>query len=345
MLVEKIFTVTVNIQDANNYLSNPETILNSILRRRFIGKCYQSVFIIDILEIIERAPCRIQRTNLSAHGFVDVQFKAEVSIVMPGDILNNVTIYDSNSKFIRGESNTDGSASVVVMGKDSNITGVVRKDQIISIRVKQMDYSPNRDKFTAIGIPVTCEKSVILYNVTGKMDKRMYRHLQPICKNIEDMLQTRENLMKLNSNALIRMESVIYTYSTFANDKIHKVDNWSGPTTSANYMFETRNILKILKDNNPEYDFSGIWGRDLSIVKSSPLVAMYNQSETEKMLVDSTDVEIVESKPETMIIGMIKSIYNYLKYINENAVTFSKQSVFDEHKNIWLTMKQSQISN
>lgn len=348
MLVTKTFTETINITAINSALSNFRTILTSHLRRRYVGKCHKSVFVVEILEIIRHSPCLIQTTNLSGDGYVNVEFNALVTVVMPGDIVNNVVIYDSNSKLVRGNSDTDGSAEVIIAGKGSNITGVLRNEQIVSVIVKKTDYSPNRDKFTIIGVPVECETKMVLYKVTGKLPQKMYDNLKLIIDNIAELMQTRTELMELNENALMRMEKVIYSYPEFGAVSKAVTDTkskkWSGPTPiKVDREFEIVDIIEVMSDVNAvDFDFTGLWGRDLSLIQSSPFVSKHSGNLSE--YTSKGTITIIDATTSQMVIAVLKSIYNYLKYINENATSFSKQTTFDEHKNVWMSMAQTKIT-
>ena len=328
MLEKKLITTTVNIADAINYSANAKSTLMSILIRKFTNKCYNGSYIIEVLKIIEKSACRVQKTNLSGEGYVDVTFEVLVSIINVGDIVTNCIIHKIDT-CITCESNTDG-AAIVAIPLNNHIAKVVSVGQTLSVNVIAVKYDPFKSKITVIGNPIECNKQNIVYKVEGKISKTEYPSIVDLCKKIHELYENRKLLIAVNNTSIDRMEHAIYPYKSISSPtEMEWIKELKGPIKFVDNSSEVINILDICID--PEYDFTGLWGRNPALVKSSPYVNKYETSD------DS--IEIINCTAYNMVLIMLNSIYKYTKYINETSVIYGKESEYKKHMNIWMSMK------
>ena len=327
MLVNKFITTTINISDAINYSANEMSTLMSILIRKFTNKCYNGSYIIEVIKIIEKSPCRVQKTNLSGDGYVDVMFEVLVSIINVGDIVTNCIIHKIDT-CITCESNTDG-AAIIAIPLNNHIAKVVSVGQSLSVTVVAVRYEPFKSKITIIGTPVECDKQNIVYKVEGRMSLSEYSNITELCHKIHELYKNRKLIIDTNKTSVEHMEHAIYTYKPI----LIKEDEWykglKGPIQFiSDTVGELVNILDICTD--VEYNFTGLWGRIPSLVKSSPFVNKYKDNPTD---------ELVVCTPFHMVLTVLNSIYKYTKYINETSVIYSRESEYKKHMNIWMSMK------
>jgi hypothetical protein len=335
MLVKKIITTTINITDAINYSANEMSTLMSILIRRFTNKCYNGSYIIEVMKILEKSPCRVQKTNLSGDGYVDVMFEVLASIINTGDIITNCIIHKIDT-CVTCESNTDG-AALIGIPLTNQIAKVVSIGQILSVTVVAVRYDVTKSKISVIGVPVECDKQNIVYKVDGRLSSNEYANITELCKKIYELYENRKLIMSANNTSVTRMEHVI-TLEGFngiarRGDKHKKELEWYsgliGPITfMPDPLGELVNILAVCKD--ADYNYTGLWGRSPTLVKSSPFVNKYT---------DDAPHELVVCTPFHMVLTMLNSIYKYAKYINETSVIYSKESEYKRHLHIWMSMK------
>ena len=317
MLVNKFITTTINISDAINYSANEMSILMSILIRKFTSKCYNGSYIIEVIKIIEKSPCRVQKTNLSGDGYVDVTFEVLTSIISVGDIVTNCIVHKIDT-CITCESNTDG-AAIIAIPLNNHIAKVVSVGQTLSVTVVAVRYEPFKSKITLIGTPIECDKQNIVYKVEGRLSPNEYGNVAELCKKINDLYENRKSIIAVNNASVDRMERVITPGGI--NGSVHKDDTKLG---------ELINMISICSE--AEYNFTGLWGRSPGLVKSSPNVIKYKDELTEQH-------ELVICTPFHMVLNVLNSIYKYIKYINETSVIYSKESEYKKHLNIWMSMK------
>lgn len=330
MLVTKLITTTVNISDAINYSANAKSTLMSILIRKFTNKCYNGSYIIEVTKIIEKSACRVQTTNLSGEGYVDVTFEVLASVINIGDIVTNCVIHKIDT-CITCESNTDG-AAIVAIPLNNNIAKVVSVGQILSVVVIAVKYDPFKSKITIIGNPIECDKQNIVYKVDGRMSSVEYASIAELCKKIHELYENRKLILTANSASIERMEHAIYPYKNVSTPSESEwIKGLKGPTKFVAQSVTLENMLTLCED--PNYDFTGLWGRNSVLVKSSPFISKYNES----------DHEIVDSTPYNMVLTTLNSIYKYAKYINETSVIYGKESEYKKHLNIWMSMKLAAI--
>lgn len=326
MLVNKFITTTINIPDAINYSANEMSTLMSILIRKFTSKCYNGSYIIEVIKIIKKSACRVQKTNLSGDGYVDVMFEVLVSIISVGDIVTNCIIHKIDT-CITCESNTDG-AAIIAIPLNNHIAKVVSVGQSLSVTVVAVRYEPFKSKITIIGMPVECDKQNTVYKVDGQLSTDEYSNIVKLCGKIHELYENRKLIINVNSISVNRMEHAIMPNMKTSSTEVEWYNGLKGPTES-NTTGELINMLSICTDI--KYNFTGLWGRSLSLVKSSPFVNKYNE--------DPPMHECVVCTPFHMVLTMLNSIYKYTKYINETSVIYSKESEYKKHLNIWMSMK------
>jgi hypothetical protein len=334
MLITKLITTTVNIQDAINYSANAKSTLMSILIRKFTNKCYDGSYIIEVTKIIEKSACRVQKTNLSGEGYVDVTFEVLASVINVGDIVTNCVIHKIDT-CITCESNTDG-AAIVAIPLNNNIAKVVSVGQTLSVVVIAVKYDPFKSKITIIGNPIECDKQNIVYKVEGRMSAIEHSSITDLCKKIHELYENRKLVLAANNASIDRMEHAIYPYKNIIpSADVEWIKGLKGPTKYiATPDLDMENMLSLCTD--PNYDYTGLWSRIPSLVKSSPFVNKDIKPDKSHVLVNST--------PYNMALTTLNSIYKYAKYINETSVIYGKESEYKKHLNIWMSMKLNALS-
>ena len=92
MILEKIFDVTLNINNPINFCTNKKHYILIELNNLYTNKCFMGSYIIEILEVLQSSSCRIINTNSSGDGIIDVRFLANVFILNSWDALIGVEI-------------------------------------------------------------------------------------------------------------------------------------------------------------------------------------------------------------------------------------------------------------
>jgi hypothetical protein len=98
MKITKVLEARIDINDINHIFSANynETVLK-MLKEKFKGRCFKSVYILDILRIIRRSDFNCKNKTLDGNMYVDVQFEVEGLVYEQNEILHNCKIVHINN--------------------------------------------------------------------------------------------------------------------------------------------------------------------------------------------------------------------------------------------------------
>ncbi|GFR88929.1 BA71V-D339L (G9L) [Elysia marginata] len=342
MITEKFYAETVDIADPENYAASPERYLMTWLRRRFEGRCRKGAYILRIVEISRRSLCRIKETDLSGEGYVDVEFLATVSLLAQWDILTGVVVAN-RAQLIVGKSEVEGVTIATVL--ESPEAETVREGQIISIRVAKAQYTADQAQATAVGPLLTCDKSAPVYRVDGELTLENARTLAPLVARVKTLLTARAALAKTRRESFAFFEGLLYSYPAPSEAKEAQTittmaaEAWEGPPghpLPAGIV--AANLLEVVDTAAAGgVNVAGLWSRDLSIYRSSPLAAKVSGE------VPGWWSSPVDATPITAFASMLKSVYEFLKAVNEMVGIYAPPGVLESHKNIWVVMRNAQL--
>jgi hypothetical protein len=347
MLIEKLYAETLDVQDPENYSADPERYLTTYLRRRFEGHCRKGAYIVRIIEIVRRSACRMKETDLSAEGYVDVEFRAEVSLLAQWDILTGVVVA-SRAQLIVGKSEVEGVTVATLLPTPEAET--VREGQTISIRVLKAQYNADQAQATAVGPLLTCDKAAPTYKVAGSLTPEDARALAPLAARVKALLEARAVLVEGADGAASRrddlafFEGLLYSYPRAGDGAPQRVESkgaeaWEGP---AGYPLpagtEAVNILDLVDEAlEGGANVTGLWSRDLVLHRSSPLVAKATGAAPARWGPPAG------ATPRTAFASMLKTVHDFLKAANEMVAVYDSLEAIQNHKNIWLVMRGAQL--
>lgn len=322
MILEKIFDVTLNINNPINFCTNKKHYILIELNNLYTNKCFMGSYIIEILEVLQSSSCRIINTNSSGDGIIDVRFLANVFILNSWDALIGVEIEKNQSlivgKYKRPELGID------VTFKPTNLQATsLTIGQIIPVRIIKAIHKPKENKIAAAAVLLTCDKKVITYRVKGEISKIAIPEIQMLFDKIINELKLRE---RINKQKIRFFESLIYSFKQLdtTDEKIAVNDvYWEGPKSN---VTNTVNIFNTL-----DMDLTGFWSRPLHICRSCPLIAISQTKPSEYIL----------TAPHLMIIDFAKNILNFLKAIRECCELYTPELI-KSHENIWNMMRSAQ---
>lgn len=99
MKVVKFLETRIDISNINDmFCSDYNLMIINLLKKKFNNRCYKSVYILDILEIINRSNLNCKSKSLDGYVYMDVQFKALCLLYETGEIIHNCKIVQILSK-------------------------------------------------------------------------------------------------------------------------------------------------------------------------------------------------------------------------------------------------------
>lgn len=326
MLLEKVFEVTLDVNNPINFCTNKNQHILTELNNIYVNKCYMGSYIIDIIDILQTSSCRIVNTNSTGNGIIDVRFIANVFMLNSWDILIGVEV-EKNQSLIVGKYKKPN-LTIDVTFKPTNIqSNSLMIGQLTPIRVIKSIHKPKESKIAIAAILLTCDKKAVNYRIKGEIAKSALPEIQLLFNNIITELKLRETIKK---ESIRFFESLVYSYKNISNnnEKITIEDTfWEGPKSNVDNL-KMINIFDTLS-----MDLTGFWTKPLGICRSSPMITMSQDKPAEYVL----------TAPHLMIIELAKNMLTFLKAIREFTEVYSDDKI-KSHENIWNMMRHAQYN-
>jgi hypothetical protein len=198
MRIEKVLDTVIDISDPQEiYSADIKSIVLRKLKDRYVNKCFASIYILDVIEIMNMSPIMILTSRLDADGQVNVQFKVDGFVFIKGELIPDCKVIDINVTSIIMENNY--MAVFVRRDPKNNITNILSTGDLMPICIESVRYSLNKDKISAIGTPFVPRPDPDYYmNIIGKMNDDEKEKIESIYKVVNDEERKHEDLKKRN---------------------------------------------------------------------------------------------------------------------------------------------------
>ncbi len=241
MKIIKYLETRLNINDTNSmFCSDYDSMLLNLLKDRFAGRCYKSVFIQEIIEIVRRGNINCKSKSLDGGLYVDVQFKAHCLIYEIGEIIHRCRIVAiSNDNIIVAE--TDACALKIrnVLKLD-----IFKVGDEISVTIERVMYNIFDKKvamsaFPLVPLPKVIVKFRIMDNVFEEdktemesihsLEQSIKAHDAKTTKFFRDLLYPRRQYynyadvgksMKLDEYSRIGTGDIVFIGDRYLNEDI-----------------------------------------------------------------------------------------------------------------------------
>jgi len=162
MIVKKFLQITIDLINANDiYNPNKKDMLKTKLETKFKNKCFQSMLITEITDILRYSDTRFTDNRLDGSAYIDVMFEVEGIVLIPGEIIYDCKIIDINPfNIIFDAKNASGVLKNNKMPNNNDdpenlkkIFKILKPNMKIPVIVISAKYMPNKEKISIIGIP------------------------------------------------------------------------------------------------------------------------------------------------------------------------------------------------
>lgn len=343
MLQDKVYSETVDVRDPEGYSADPDRYINTFLHQRYVGRCRKGAFIVAIKKILRRSDCRLKVTDLTAEGYVNIEFIATVSIYGQWDVVTGVKIA-TRTQLIVGESQVEGVAAVSLLATPEADT--IDVNQIVAVRVLRAQYTPDQGQATIVGPLLTCDKAAPSFRISSDLTQKDAKELLPLVDRIKSLLDERAALAKTRRDDLFFFETLLYSFVRNGEDVGQKIEtegaaDWEGPASAALPAGATAvNMATMVSDvaAGQKPKTMGVWCRDLSLYRSSPFVT---QADTDTLPAGwSPPVAIT---PRAGFGSMLHNACVFLKAVTELTEVYHTPDLIESHTNIWMAMRKAQL--
>ena len=253
MKIIKYLETRLNITNNNDiFCTDYENMIISLLKKKFINRCYKSVYIIDILSILRRGNINCQAKSLDGGLYVDVQFKAECIVYEKGEILQNCKVVQVTDKDIILAKSKHCSIQI----KNIMKIDIFKENDEIPIIVQATRYNLFDTEIAISSIPlVPIVELNINYKITeSTLDKSDFTEDQEeeiVIKELE------KKISEFNNKAVKFFVELIYPYKSYKDYK--KIAN---KTKISNYSSVKVNDVVFIGDKYLNEDIFYIYNNN-----------------------------------------------------------------------------------
>lgn len=315
MLFNKKITKDIHIIDPIEFCTSKEEYTKRQLINKYVGKCFDGVYIVNINKILNISDCYINRTDINASATITVEFIVDCQQFSYGDILFGIKITKDDGLQSGYISNPTFSAKVSLQNDIP-----IRKDQLIPIKINTINYPYLQYNTHILGSFKGCKKDIIIYQLGGKITKEIVGELNPYIENVINEYSIYSNIV----NSIIKNDDNIYEKLFTTNKKLKSRDIIINNNIKFNCMAEPRSkksnnidnclsIFDIINENtilDGEYSFV----EDDSII--SPMITKVSYDIFNKKIpLVSLDVKIWLAK-------VLRTIYLNVRFLEDFITTY-----------------------
>jgi DNA-directed RNA polymerase subunit E'/Rpb7 len=191
MLITKVLETSVDLIDPNSEIYAPdlESIILNILKNRYVGKCYNSILIVEIKKIIKKSLRKFVDNRLDGGASVDVCFEVEGHVFSTGEILHGCSIVETLNNAITAENKYAGIKLQKNQHNETTSNKILQslsQKQIIPIIIQNVRYNLNKPKVSIIGSPYTpVYNKFVMINIVEGLNPAQFEKISYLLNQIK----------------------------------------------------------------------------------------------------------------------------------------------------------------
>jgi hypothetical protein len=204
MLITKVIETTVDLYDPDEiYTLDAKALLLKKLNERYQNKCFSSLFILQVTEILRYSSFIMVTDRLDGGAFVDVRFKVEGIILTKGEVLQGCKVINvSSSGIIVSHQYAVG---MLTQDKYKKAFSLIKKDQLVPVIIDDSTYNPGKSQITIACKPYTPQPlNDVIYNITSIISPADTEKLDNILNDLAKEEKLHEPIKKTESYSFFK---------------------------------------------------------------------------------------------------------------------------------------------
>jgi hypothetical protein len=198
MIINKIMETYVDIADPNDmYNDDIDLMLLNKLKEKFVGICYKSCYILDIIRIIRRSSIYMKDT-LEGDANLSVMFEVSAIQYLKNEIINGC-------KIVKKEANGIVHAKSQYAGIQFNIPAsmsIFKEGDTVPVIVNLVRYNVNQSAISVLAHPFMPQNSEPIYykikdDLTSELNKEESKNIDSL---LEQVSKIEKDINKLQSD-------------------------------------------------------------------------------------------------------------------------------------------------
>lgn len=310
MKVIKVVETRVDIDDINDmFCSDYNSNILKKLKTLYTKKCFKSIFILDILRIVNRSALHCKNKVLDGGTYIDVSFEVSGIVYEKGEIIHNCKIIQINNNGTMHAKSEYASINI------KNVEGlaVIKESDEIPVIVHMVRCNIFEEEISVLAIPfIPIIQPSIIYKITGAniKDKK---------ENLFDMAQ----LTKLESNLVSIKKSNKNVYKFFI-ELIYPYKSTKTLNEFKSTEITLENLYNLQQDTlvyNPE-----------AYLDNNTFVIL---NETAKNKLINSDTTMVEIDKQDYILHLLNAYSKRLKTLLEFIQIYDSIEKIKSKSHIW----------
>lgn len=307
MIITKVFDIIFNIDNINDLFNKDinQTILN-LVKKKYNGKCFLGVYIMDVIKIINRSLIESNQSNLNGSFNIFIQFEGKCIIYNTNEVIFDMEVKDNINNIIscKGEN-----VSAIIKTNKINID--FKKGQLIPIIVGKAKFISGSDMIQINSYPLVpiIDNKQIYYKINEISETTIEKLNESIIQYINEEEEIKSDIIKSKDSKWNHFSEFLYPY------KVNK----------SNEIIKKGNVVDLLDFKSLQ---NSILYLDNVIDVSTRLINKYNHD-------DSNIAEYIEEDTYVVLYDILKKYYLYLKNINQLSLLYDTNEKIKSNDNIF----------
>ena len=289
MIITKILETSIDLFEPSDiYSLDVKKLLMQKLSERYCNKCFSSILILKILDIIRYSDRIMVDNRLDGGAYINVQFKVEGVILVKGEILQGCKVINVASHGII----IDHPYAFGSMKQDpqKKAIAIIKKDQIVPVIVDDVRYNVGKSRISIMCTTYTPQSFLeILYNITEILSPADTEKLDLLLLALADEEKIHESLNSEKSYDFFK--KLIYPYKTQRKFQLSPIGS-----NFKNIQLTLKNILEI---------------RDGCITNADSAINEF-LLHSKKTQITNAEIQVIDSPLYPAIISIIQQRITYL---------------------------------
>lgn len=300
---------TLNIAQPGKFLSNKRENILQDLKSELEGKCLNGVYVTAIRSLNKISLCRLETTNESAAGMINICMTVDYKTFSQGDVITDGIVNIQENRII-----CIGKETIISIDKSPNNKLLINSQKIpVIITTDMFDYYPGRTHVAMIGSILLPLLKAPVYRINDVLTNDMRISLRTL---IDDINTQSDQLQSTKAQDVIQMLS---SHTTIDNSMI------SGSI----------DIVKMIgTTDTKDIKVKGYWAKNLKAGADRSIYIHTTTSPNGKGIHIKTDVLDAFNT-------MLYHVYAFRKAIIEIS-NYTKEE-YDNASNIWRLMASTKI--
>lgn len=208
----KIIDATVDIKIMSELFGGSlDLVIMKHLVDKFVGQCHKSCLFLKINKIIRRGDVIINPMSSSGEGYVNVQFEADVIVIVPGEgLIAKILNIDTATNYIQATKNDQ----IAINMHRSKLLRTVQDGQLIPVRSLNSRYQIAKNMISVEGQMYLIPQSEAYIFKIDKLTNTDKEDLLPYVDEIQSM---EKDMKKLDTKLVKFFNELLYPFTKTKN--------------------------------------------------------------------------------------------------------------------------------